>query len=135
MAGEEGDEEVADEGGDEASGGLLAAPAHRDEHNREYSKNSMKTRARGKRYVKKSQRGGDGRNGREQHLSAIAIPKPKDVVPGSSDMRSLSHGIYEVETPTYDMEEDIMMQSNNDVRRLITELQENSEIKINENEA
>ena len=135
MAGDEGVGEISDEGGDEASGGLLAAPAHRDEHNREYSKNSMKTSARGKRYVKKNQRGGDGRNGREQHLSAIAIPKPKDVVPGSSDMRSLSRGIYEVETPTYDKEEDIMIQSNSDVRRLITELQVNSEIKINENEA
>ena len=51
------------------------------------------------------------------------------------DMRSLSRGIYEVERPIYDKEEDILQRASSDVKKLITELQENSEIKINENEA
>jgi len=133
------EEPAADEGGDEG-GGLLATPAsrdddERDERNRKYSKNSQKPKAKGKKYIKKVHRGGDYRDGVGQHLSAIAIPKPREVVPGMRDMRSLSRGIYEVERPIYDKEEDILREASNDVQKLITELQENSEIKINENEA
>ena len=124
----------------EVGGGLLAAPAsrdddERDERNRKYSKNSQKPSAKGKKYIKKVHRGGDYRNGVGQHLSAIAIPKPRETVPGMRDMRSLSRGIYEVERPIYDKEEDILQRASSDVKKLITELQENSEIKINENEA
>jgi len=101
-----------DEGGDvgeEDTGALLATPAKRnddpdrDDRNRKYTPNSLKRSSKGKKYVKKNQRGGDG--------------------------------LYEFKHPIYEKEEDILLESNIEVKNLIMELQENSEIKINENEA
>ena len=40
---------------------LLAAPAKRDDRNRRTTKNSQTARAKGKKYVSKDLRGGDGR--------------------------------------------------------------------------
>jgi len=130
-----GEEEIASDGATDDVDALLAAPAKRDSQNRRYSDNSLKKSAKGHGYVKKNQRGGDGRNGRPQNYQAIAIPKPREVVPGSRDFRSLSRGLYEENQPIYEKEEDILLESNILVKNLIKELQESSEIKINENEA
>lgn len=133
--------EEGDEGGEEDTGALLATPAkrnddpERDDRNRKYTSNSLKPSSNGKKYVKKNQRGGDGRDGRQQNYRAVAIPQPQDVVPGTRDLRGLSRGLYEFKHSIYEKEEDILLESNTEVKNLIMELQENSEIKINENEA
>jgi hypothetical protein len=150
LGGDEGglDLEAPDEGGDE--GGLdldlgdeapeetpdeeeplLAAPARRDDRGRK-----MTTTARSKSYYtpKGNGRGGDNRSGRQQSYLATAIPKPKDVIPGSSDLKSLSRGITESKGSNYkSTEESNIFQTNIEVIKLISEL-ERAEIKIDEDE-
>jgi hypothetical protein len=134
------EEEIGDVEAETDPEPLLATPAKRnddpdrDDRNRKYSPNSLKRSSKGKKYVKKIQRGGDGRDGRQQNYHAVAFPRPQDVVPGTRDMRGLSRGLYEDERPIYKREEDILLESNLTVKNLIRELQDNSEIKINENE-
>ena len=64
----------------------------------------------------------------------MAIPTPKDITPGMSNLMGLSRGIYEVKEPIYGKEESLLFETRSDVRDLITEL-ENSEIKLDEDEA
>jgi hypothetical protein len=127
-----------DLGGGEAEGTeegpLLAAPAKRDDRDRKTTKNSQGKRAKGKKYVSTAKRGGDGRNGRIQSYTNIAIPKPKDVVSGYSDMKQLSRGIYESQQTTYDSDENLLFEVSTEIRNLIADL-EKSETEINENEA
>ena len=118
-------------GGEE--GPLLDAPAKRDDRDRRTTPKSQTAAAKGKKYVSKSKRGGDGRNGRIQNYTGIAIPKPKDIIPGMSDLKSYSRGIYEAKDTNYN-EETILFEASTEVRNLLEEL-EKSEIKINENEA
>jgi hypothetical protein len=115
-------------------GPLLAAPAKRDDRDRKTTKNSQGKRAKGKKYVSTTKRGGDGRNGRIQNYTNIAIPKPKDVVSGYSDMKQLSRGIYESQQTTYDSDEKLLFEVSTEIRDLIADL-EKSETEINENEA
>ena len=132
-----GEEAGGEEAGGEEAGGdegpLLAAPAKRDDRDRKNTKNSLSRKAKGKTYVSKKHRGGDSRSGRQHNYSAMAIPKPRDITPGMSDMMGLSRGIYEVEEPIYNEEESLLFEAKSDVRDLITEL-ENSEIQLDENE-
>ena len=123
----------SDAGGEAEEGPLLAAPAKRDDRDRKYTKNSLEKKAKGKNYVSRKHRGGDGRNGRIQNYVAMAIPKPKDIVPGMSDLRGLSRGLYEEERPNYDKEEVLLFEAKSEVLKLITEL-ENAEIQIDEDE-
>tara|TARA_R100001509_G_scaffold148370_1_gene106203 strand:- start:2818 stop:4788 length:1971 start_codon:yes stop_codon:yes gene_type:complete len=118
-------------GGDE--GPLLDVPAKRDDRDRRTTPKSQTAAAKGKKYVSKSKRGGDGRNGRIQNYTGIAIPKPKDIIPGMSDLKSYSRGIYETKGTNYS-EEAILFEASTEVRNLLEEL-EKSEIKVNENEA
>lgn len=139
MGGEEdfdlGSEEPAEEApSEEEESGLLAAPAKRNDQGQKYSEKSLESSSNGKKYVKKKLRGGDGRNGRPQAYKSIAIPKPRELIPGMMDMMSLSRGIYENERPNYGNEENILLESNLAVKRVIMDLQQNSEIKINEDE-
>lgn len=134
--GDEPEEEIpaadTDEPEEEESG-LLAAPANRnDDRGRKYTKKSLNNKARGKKYVPRKLRGGDGRNGRPQHYMGIAFPKPKEITPGMSDMLSVSRGIYENKQTTYN-EENLLFEANSEIRTLISNL-EKSEIKINEDE-
>jgi len=126
-----------DLGGDDDSGGdegpLLAAPAKRDDRDRKHTEKSRSKRAKGKTYVSRKHRGGDSRSGRQHNYSAMAIPKPKDITPGMSNMMGLSRGIYEVQGPTYSEEELLLFEAKSEIRDLITEL-ENSEIQLDENE-
>ena len=114
---------------------LLAAPGKRDDRNRRTTANSQKSSSKGKKYVSRKLRGGDGRNGRKQNYTAMAIPKPKDVVPGMSDMSRYSKGLYEGQGPIYMSGEDenILFEASSEVRDLILDL-EHAEIKIDENE-
>ena len=124
----------AGEAGGADEGPLLAAPAKRDDRDRKTTKNSQGKRAKGKKYVSTAKRGGDGRNGRIQNYTNIAIPKPKDVVSGYSDMKQLSRGIYESQQTTYDSDEKLLFEVSTEIRDLIADL-EKSETEINENEA
>ena len=113
----------------EADEPLLAAPSKRDDRGRK-----MTTTARSKsHYTPKSLRGGDNRSGRQQAYLATAIPRPKDVVPGSSDLKSLSRGIYENKEAIYLKEERNIFDTSAEVRKLISEL-ERTEIQIDEDE-
>jgi hypothetical protein len=104
----------------EADEPLLAAPSRRrDERGRRTT-----TTARSKsHYTPKAQRGGDNRSGRQQSYLATAIPKPKDIVPGSSDLKSLSRGIYEKNEAIYLKEERNIFDTSIEVRKLISELE------------
>tara|TARA_R100001015_G_C4634218_1_gene200304 strand:- start:1907 stop:3868 length:1962 start_codon:yes stop_codon:yes gene_type:complete len=108
---------------------LLAAPSKRDDRGRK-----MTTTKKSKsHYTPKTQRGGDNRTGRQQSYLATALPKPKDVIPGSSDLKSLSRGIYENKQPTYLKEEKDIFDTSAKVKILISEL-ERTEIQPNEDE-
>jgi hypothetical protein len=135
--GEEGptaEPEAEEPAAEEEEGPLLAAPAKRDDRDRKTTKNSQGKRAKGKKYVSTTKRGGDGRNGRIQSYTNIAIPKPKDIVSGYSDMKQLSRGIYESQQTTYDSDEKLLFEVSTEIRDLIADL-EKSETEINENEA
>jgi len=108
---------------------LLAAPAKRDDRGRK-----MTTTKKSKSYYtpKKNGRGGDRRTGISHHLSAIAVPKPKDVIPGSSDLKSLSRGITESQT-NYKRQEKSIFDTNIEISKLISDL-ERTEIQIDEDE-
>jgi len=120
-----------DLGGDD--GPLLDAPAKRDDRSRKHTDKSLSKKAKGKTYVSKELKGGDSRSGRQHNYSAMALPRPKDITPGMSDFMGLSRGIYESKGPTYNKDESLLFEAGNQVRDLITEL-ENSEIKLNEDE-
>jgi hypothetical protein len=131
------DDSAAPEEADE--GPLLDVPAAkrddtgRDERDRRTTANSQTARAKGKKHVSTSRRGGDGRNGRAQAYTGIAIPKPKDIIPGFSDLKSYSRGIYENKETNYTNDESLLFESRAEVRNLVNELAK-SEIKINEDE-
>jgi hypothetical protein len=123
-----------DAGTDPAPDGpLLDAPAKRDDRSRKHTDKSLSRKSKGKAYVSKDLRGGDSRSGRQHNYSAMAIPKPKDITPGMSNLMGLSRGIYEVKEPTYNNDESLLFEVGSEVRNLITEL-ENSEIKLDEDE-
>ena len=134
-----GGAEPIDDAGDADEGPLLDFPAAkrddtgRDERGRRTTAKSQTARAKGKKHVSTSRRGGDGRNGRIQNYAAMAIPKPKDIIPGLSDLKSYSRGIYEDKQTNYNNEENLLFEVKSEVRNLIGEL-EKSEIKINEDE-
>ena len=123
--------DLGDTGADEDP--LLDVPAKRDDRDRRTTAKSQTKAAKGKKYVPKSRRGGDGRNGRIQNYTGIAIPKPKDIIPGMSDLKSYSRGIYEIKDTNYN-DEAILFEASSEVRNLLEEL-EKSETKANENEA
>ena len=122
--GGESDEDVTD---DEP---LLAAPSkRRDDRGR-----STTTTAKSKsHYTPKASRGGDNRSGRQQSYLATAIPKPKDIIPGSSDLKSLSRGITEGTQSIYLKEEKMIFDTSAEVKKLISEL-EKTETHSNEDE-
>lgn len=124
LGGGEPDEDVAD---DEP---LLAAPSkRRDDRGR-----STTTTAKSKsHYTPKASRGGDNRSGRQQSYLATAIPKPKDIIPGSSDLKSLSRGITEGTQSIYLKEEKMIFDTSAEVKKLISEL-EKTETHSNEDE-
>ena len=129
LGGDAGGDLGGDEGADE--GPLLAAPGKRDDRDRKHTKKSLTKKAKGKKYVSRKLRGGDGRNGREHNYVAKAIPKPYETTPGLSDLMGLSRGIYENEQPIYSQDEALLFEAKASVKGLITEL-ENSEIQIDE---
>ena len=107
----------------------MAAPSKRDDRGRK-----MTTTKKSKsHYTPKAHRGGDNRSGRQQSYLATALPKPKDVIPGSSDLKSLSRGIYENKQSTYLKEEKDIFDTSAKVKILISEL-ERTEIQPNEDE-
>ena len=141
-----GGEDLGDLGGDDLGGDdlggedapaddgpLLAAPAKRDDRDRKHTEKSLSKKAKGKKYVSKQFRGGDSRSGRQHNYSAMAIPTPKDITPGMSNLMGLSRGIYEVKQPIYGNEESLLFEAKSEIRDLITEL-ENSEINLDEDE-
>jgi hypothetical protein len=109
---------------------LLAAPARRDDRGRK-----MTTTPRSKSYYtpKGNGRGGDNRSGRQQSYLATALPKPKDTIPGSSDLKSLSRGIYESKQTNYRKQEKSIFDTNVEITKLISEL-ERTEIQVDEDE-
>ena len=117
---------------------LLAAPAKRDDRNRRTTKNSQSKKAKGKKYVSTSLRGGDGRKSAGSRKNAIAAavpPATQTGIPAGMDtLKTFSRGsIYELKQTTYNKEEQILFEANAEVKKLITDL-EKAEIHTNENE-
>ncbi len=108
---------------------LLASPARRDDRGRK----TTTTKRSKSHYTPKSLRGGDNRSGRQQSYLATAVPKPKDIIPGTSDLKSLSRGIYEESQTTYLKEEKNIFDTSAEIKNLISDL-EKTEIQINEDE-
>jgi hypothetical protein len=113
-----GDEEESEEP-------LLAAPARRRDDRGQtltsYEKSSYKPKPF------------DSRTGRQQSYLSLGMPKSKDTVPGMSDLKSLSRGIFTSEQTIYQKEENNIFEANMEVKKLISEL-ENTENKVNEDE-
>ena len=117
---------------------LLAAPAKRDDRNRRTTTNSQSKKAKGKKYVSKKLRGGDGRESagsKKNALAAVVPPSTQTGIPAGMDtLKTFSRGsIYELKHTTYNKEEQILFEANAEVKKLITDL-EKAEIHTNENE-
>ena len=137
LEGDLGGDLEGDLGGDleggEDPGPLLAAPGKRDDRDRKRTKKSLTKSAKGKKYVSRKLRGGDGRNGREHNYVAKAIPKPYETTAGLSDLMGLSRGIYDLEQPISNQDEALLFEAKASVKGLITEF-ENSAIQLDEDE-
>jgi len=111
----------------------LAAPARRNDKRDARARRTTTTpKSRGKDYTPKKYRGGENRTGRQQSYLASAIPRPKDIIPGSSDLKQLSRGITEGQSYPLNEEENIF-QATSEVKNLISDL-EKAQIQIDENE-
>jgi len=123
---------------DTEEGALLDVPAKRNDTERDSrARRVYRTPGdKGKKHVPRRFRGGDGRtNGRPAQMAALAFPRAKDVVPGSSDLvGGLSKGIYESKPTIYSKEEELLFEASSQVQNLIGELQK-SEIQLDEDEA
>ena len=122
----------------EAEEPLLAAPAKRDDRNRRTTKNSQSERAKGKKYVSTSLKGGDRRKSAGSRKNAVAAAVPPStqtgIPAGMKDLKTFSRGsIYELKQTTYNKEEQILFEANATVKKLITDL-EKAEIQTDENE-
>ena len=123
------DEEPADEGP------LLAAPAKRNDQGRKYTPKSLSRKSRHPYTPTAS----DGRkSGRQNSYFAHAFPgSPQtgaEVVHGKKELGKLSRGLFEAQGTTYMGEEALLFETNSRVRDLISELEDHSEFKLNENE-
>tara|TARA_R110002124_G_scaffold116400_9_gene272917 strand:+ start:69714 stop:71684 length:1971 start_codon:yes stop_codon:yes gene_type:complete len=115
---------------------LLAAPAKRDDRGRKYTQNSMRAKAKGKKYAPSMK--GDRRSsaGSLKNRKGAAIPAGTQTgLPAGMDtLRTFSRGsIYEVKQTTYNKEEELLFEANAKVRDLILDL-EKAEIHTNEDE-
>ncbi len=120
---------------EEDTGPLLAAPAKRDDAGRKYTPKSLKSKSRHP-YTPTAH---DGRkSGRQNSYFANAFPgSPRtgaEVVHGQKELGKLSRGLFETKTTTYKGEEALLFETNSRVRDLISELEDHSEFKLNENE-
>ena len=119
-------------GGEEASPGeetpLLATPAKRDDEDWiKVRKDGSRTTAgaKGKYYMPKKD-DARHRGARTRHIKRAHTPEfatNRKVFPGLSDFASLSTGITEGEGTNYNAEEDLLLEINNEVKLLITELE------------
>ena len=125
--GDEGgdDMDLGDEGGDEPESALLAAPGKRDGY--------LTPGAKGKVYhpekVDSRPSGARTRSIKSKWSDETASNTPRNVLPGMSDLKSLSRGIYEGNETTYtDADEKLLLEVNQEltdwqVQSLVKELE------------
>ena len=118
-------ETPAEEEGEAAA--LLAAPPAKRDDDIVYKRDGSYTKKgwKGKHYKKKGQRGKRA-GARRRHYKSLAGPEigtERTTFPGYSDLKSLSYGITEEKETNYKDEEMILMELNNDIKTLITELE------------
>ncbi len=112
--GDEGgdDMDLGDEGGDEPESALLAAPGKRDGY--------LTPGAKGKVYhpekVDSRPSGARTRSIKSKWSDETASNTPRNVMPGMSDLKSLSRGIYEGNETTYtDADEKLLLEVNQEL--------------------
>ena len=125
--GDEGgdDLDLGDEGGDEPESALLAAPGKRDGY--------LTPGAKGKVYhpekVDSRPSGARTRSIKSKWSDETASNTPRNVMPGMSDLKSLSRGIYEGNETTYtDADEKLLLEVNQEltdwqVKSIVKELE------------
>ncbi len=125
--GDEGgdDMDLGDEGGDEPESALLAAPGKRDGY--------LTPGAKGKVYhpekVDSRPSGARTRSIKSKWSDETASNTPRNVMPGMSDLKSLSRGIYEGNETTYtDADEKLLLEVNQEltdwqVKSIVKELE------------
>ena len=125
--GDEGGEDfdLGDEGGDEPESALLAAPGKRDGY--------LTPGAKGKVYhpekVDSRPSGARTRSIKSKWSDETASNTPRNVMPGMSDLKSLSRGIYEGNETTYtDADEKLLLEVNQEltdwqVKSIVKELE------------
>ena len=125
--GDEGGDEMdlGDEGGDEPESALLAAPGKRDGY--------LTPGAKGKVYhpekVDSRPSGARTRSIKSKWSDETASNTPRNVMPGMSDLKSLSRGIYEGNETTYtDADEKLLLEVNQEltdwqVKSIVKELE------------
>jgi hypothetical protein len=120
-----GDLDLGDEGGDEPESALLSAPGKRDGY--------LTPGAKGKVYhpekVDSRPSGARTRSIKSKWSDETASNTPRNVMPGMSDLKSLSRGIYEGNETTYtDADEKLLLEVNQEltdwqVKSIVKELE------------
>ena len=119
--GDEGGEDfdLGDEGGDEPESALLSAPGKRDGY--------LTPGAKGKVYhpekVDSRPSGARTRSIKSKWSDETASNTPRNVMPGMSDLKSLSRGIYEGNETTYtDADEKLLLEVNQELTDLASQV-------------
>ncbi len=130
-----GDDLGGDEGGDEPDSALLAAPGKRDGY--------LTPGAKGKVYhpekVDSRPQGAKKRSTKSKWSDETASFTPRNTMPGMSDLKTLSRGIYEGNETTYtDKEEKLLLEVNQEltdweVKALVKNLEKKDNKQLKEN--
>jgi len=130
-----GDDLGGDEGGDEPDSALLAAPGKRDGY--------LTPGAKGKVYhpekVDSRPQGAKKRSTKSKWSDETASFTPRNTMPGLSDLKTLSRGIYEGDETTYtDKEEKLLLEVNQEltdwqVKALVKNLEKKNNKQLKEN--
>ena len=130
-----GDDLGGDEGEDEPDSALLAAPGKRDGY--------LTPGARGKVYhpekVDSRPQGAKKRSTKSKWSDETASFTPRNTMPGLSDLKTLSRGIYEGDETTYtDKEEKLLLEVNQEltdweVKALVKNLEKKNNKQLKEN--
>jgi len=132
-----GDDLGGDEGGDEPDSALLAAPGKRDGH--------VTPGSKGKVYhpekVDSRPQGARKRSTKSKWSDETASFTPRNTMPGMSDLKTLSRGIYEEKETTYsDNDEKLLLEVNQEltdweVKALVKNLEKKNNKQLEEQKA
>ena len=132
------DEPAADEpAAEEPEGNLLAVPGKRDDDVVKMAKKGPKgkvftttNKSKGKWYEPRDDQ--SGKRALARSMKSMGSMRGITGVPhGYKDMNRLSRGVFTEEQSNYDMQEQQILEHNNEIKKLITELETKKDVKQN----